>query len=77
MADRVNVIYKGDDSINFKCQGIFKTNVKPGDVIEGIPQDVYEREMKQDVRYSLVVDRPLSSGKLKNKIDISTESEDK
>ena len=77
MADKVSVIYKGDDSVNFKCPGVFKMNVQPGDVIEGIPQDVYDREMKQDVRYSLVVERPLSSGKLKNKIEIPTESEAK
>jgi len=76
MADtRVSVIYQGSDSINFKCPGVFKANVQPGDVIENIPLDIFESEMKADPRYKLVSEKSVK-GKAFNKIQKSTESEE-
>ena len=77
MAEKVNVIYKGDDSINFRCPGVFKANVQPGDVIENIPLETYEAEMKQDSRYALVSEKPQVKGKSVNKMEKQSESEDK
>lgn len=75
--DTVKVIYKGFDSVNFRCPGVFKANVKPGDIIEGIPADVYERDIKNDDRYSLVSEKTSVKGKSINKMEQQSESEEK
>lgn len=73
--EKVSVIYKGFDSVNFRCPGVFKANVKPGDIIENVPRETYDAEMKDDPRYSLVVEKASVKGKSANKIQQSTESE--
>ena len=64
----VSVIYKGDDVINFKCDGISpRFNVAKGDLIENIPSEVYERDLKNNENFSLLTEK-----QDKNKMEKST-----
>lgn len=68
----VSVIYTGNDKVNFKCDGISpKFDIVNGDVITDIPQDVYDRDLKDDTRYRLLVEK-----KDVNKIERATKGGD-
>ena len=76
MSEKVSVKFNGGipSGINFRCPGVFKTNVKAGDIIEGIPKDVYDNELKGDSRFSLVGEKP-SEKKATNKKEKETSTE--
>lgn len=59
MSDKVKIKYNGgtDGSIHFKCPGVLAHNVNPGDIISGVPKEVYEAELKDDPRFSLVSEK--------------------
>lgn len=54
----VSVIYNGDDAINFKCDGISpKFGIMKGSVIENIPQEVYDRDLKENKDFTLLTEK--------------------
>ena len=54
----LSIIYVGNDKINFKCDGISpKFDLVNGSVVDDIPDDVYERDIKDDVRFKKVVEK--------------------
>ena len=64
----VSVIYTGNDKVNFKCDGVSpKFDLVNGSVIDNIPQDVYDRDLKNDARYRIVTEK-----KDQNKMEKST-----
>ena len=75
MTDNVSLIYKGESPIIFRAPGVLK-NVNQGDLIENVSRATYEAELKDDPRYSVVSEKPAFVGKVKNKTQQSTESEE-
>ena len=66
----VSVIYNGNDKINFQCPGVApKFNVVKGGLIEGIPQDVFDRDLKDHKEFTVVTE------KVANKMEKSTKGE--
>lgn len=54
----VSVIYNGDDRVNFQADGVApKYNIGKGDVIQNIPQAVYDRDLKNDKRFVIVTEK--------------------
>jgi len=53
----VDVIYNGDSRVHFMCEGKVQRNVSKGDIITNIPQAVYDRDLKNDTRYTLVAEK--------------------
>lgn len=76
MSEKVSVKFNGGipSSINFRCPGVFKTNVKAGDIIEGVSKEIYDSELKDDPRFSLVGEKPLDK-KSTNKKEKQTSTE--
>ena len=59
MGEKINVKFNGglEGSIHFSAPGVSARNVNKGDIIQGIPKEVYEAEMKDDPRFSLIVEK--------------------
>ena len=59
MAEKVNVKFNGgvEGSIHFQCPGVSARNINPGDIISNIPKEVYESDLKNDPRYTLVTEK--------------------
>ena len=69
----VDVIYQGDSKVNFVCEGKSpEYGIKKGDVIMNIPQNVYDRDLKDDTRYKILKEK-----KDQNKMEKSTKGSDK
>ena len=63
----VSIIYNGNDKINFQAPGVApKFGLIKGDLIEGIPQDVYDSDLKDNAEFTLVSER------VENKMEKST-----
>ena len=54
----VSVIYNGDDAINFRCDGVTpKFGLVKGAVIENIPQEVYDNDLKNHKDFTLLTEK--------------------
>lgn len=52
----VDLIYIGDDKINFQCEGVgVKRGLVKGDIVENVPEVIYERDLKDHAAFSVVV----------------------
>ena len=64
----VSVIYNGNDKAHIIIEGVAPiNNASPGTVIDKVSQAVYDRDLKNDSRYSLVFEK-----KDQNKMEKST-----
>lgn len=74
MSDTVSIKFVGgvEDSINFKCPGVFKLNVQKGDIIENVPRETYEKELKNNFKFQLVSEKPQTKSGYKNKMEKET-----
>lgn len=77
MSEKINLIYNGNEPVNFRAPGVMKFNLRNGDLIEGVLRETYETELKNDPRYSIVSEKPTQKEKLVNKMQKPTESEGK
>ena len=77
MNDKVNVKFVGgvEDSIFFQCPGVSPREVKKGDIIEGVPRETYEKEMKNNFKYQTVGEKSTAKGKILNKLEKESEAE--
>jgi len=77
MDNKVNVKFVGgvEDSIFFQCPSVSPREVKKGDIIEGVPRETYEKELKNNFKYQLVSEKPQAKGKILNKLEKESEAE--
>ncbi len=71
MGEKVKVKFNGglEGSIHFQCPGVTVRNINAGDIISNIPKEVYEADLKNDPRYSLITEK---SESLLNKKEAAT-----